>query len=77
MQPVSRQRISKHVLVATNTNIIELLFEMVFSTCSVQSGYKEDNWGDPVSCQCSDGSQPVQRRLGGWCVMAANLGVVG
>jgi hypothetical protein len=30
---------------------IELLLETVFSTRSVQSGYKEDNWGDPVSCQ--------------------------
>jgi hypothetical protein len=48
MQQVSRQRIGKDVLAATNTNIIiELLLETVFSTRSVQSGYKEDNLGDP------------------------------
>jgi hypothetical protein len=77
MQPVSRQGISKHILAATNTNTtIELPFETVFSTRSVQSGYKEDNWSDPVSCQCSEGSQLVKRRLGGWCEMAANLAVV-
>jgi hypothetical protein len=28
---------------------IELLFETVFSTRSMQRGYKEDNLGDPVS----------------------------
>jgi hypothetical protein len=37
---------------AMNTHItIKLLLETVFSTWSVHSGYKEDNWGDPVSCQ--------------------------
>jgi hypothetical protein len=30
---------------------IELLLETVFYNRSVQSGSKEDNWGDPVSCQ--------------------------
>jgi hypothetical protein len=51
MQPVSRQRIGRHVPAAMNTQtIIELLLETVFSIQSVQSGYKEDNWGDPVSC---------------------------
>jgi hypothetical protein len=29
---------------------IELLLEAVFSLRSVRNGYKEDNWGDPVSC---------------------------
>jgi hypothetical protein len=53
MQPVSRQRIDKHVPAAINTHTtIELLSETVFSTRSVQSGYKKDNWGDPVrECQ--------------------------
>jgi hypothetical protein len=37
MQPVSRQRIGKHVY---NTTV---LLEMVFSIRSMQSGYKEDN----------------------------------
>jgi hypothetical protein len=47
MQPVSRQRISKHVPVATNTHAtLEFLLETAFSTRSVQMGYKEDNWGD-------------------------------
>jgi hypothetical protein len=43
MQPVSRRWIGKHVPAATNTNtILELLLETVFSTRSVQWGYKED-----------------------------------
>jgi hypothetical protein len=51
MQPVSSQRIGKHVTVATNTTTtIELLLETVCGTRSVQSGYKENKWGDPVSC---------------------------
>jgi hypothetical protein len=28
---------------------IELLLERMFSTRSVQSGYKADHWGDPCS----------------------------
>jgi hypothetical protein len=47
---ISRKRIGKRVPAATNIHaIIELLLEMVFSTRSVQRGYKEDNWNDPVS----------------------------
>jgi hypothetical protein len=50
MQPISRQRMGKHFPAATNTHTtIELLLETEFSTRSVQSGYKEDNWGDRVS----------------------------
>jgi hypothetical protein len=50
MQPVSRQPIGKQVPAAMNKHAtIQLLFETVFSARSVQSGYKEDNWGDPVS----------------------------
>jgi hypothetical protein len=45
------QHVSKHVSGATNSHTIELLLERVFSTQSVQSGYKEDNWGDPVGYQ--------------------------
>jgi hypothetical protein len=49
MQPISRRRIGKHVAAAKNTyTTIELLLETVFSTGSVQSGYKADNWVDPV-----------------------------
>jgi hypothetical protein len=49
-EPVSRQRIGKDVPAAPITNAtIEIMLETVFSTRSVQSGYKEDNWGDPVS----------------------------
>jgi hypothetical protein len=52
MQPVSRQRIGKHIPAAMNSHTtIELLLETVFSTRSVQSGYKEEDWGDPVSCK--------------------------
>jgi hypothetical protein len=43
MQPVSRQRIGKHVSAATNMYMIELLLEVMFSTLYVRSGYKEDN----------------------------------
>jgi hypothetical protein len=46
---------------------------MVFSTQSVQSGYNLDNWGDSVQLLVE--SQPVKRRLGGWCEMDASLAV--
>jgi hypothetical protein len=48
---------------------IELLLETVFSTQSIQSGSKEENWGNPIE------NQPVRRRLGGWCEIAASVGV--
>jgi hypothetical protein len=52
MQPISRQWIGKHVPAATNTNTTtELLLETVLSIRHLQSGYKENNWGDPVSSQ--------------------------
>jgi hypothetical protein len=44
MQPVSKQRIGKHA-----STIMELVFETVFYIRSVQSVYKEGNWGDPVA----------------------------
>jgi hypothetical protein len=40
---VAMQRCGKHASTTT-----ELLLETVFSTRSVQRGYKEDNWVDPV-----------------------------
>jgi hypothetical protein len=41
----SRQRLGKHVPAATNTHAtIEVLLETVFSTRSVQRGYKEYSW---------------------------------
>jgi hypothetical protein len=44
MQPVSRQRVSKDVRVGTNTNAtMKVLLEM-FSSRSVQSGYKKDKF---------------------------------
>jgi hypothetical protein len=50
MQPVSRQRIGKHVLPTTNTHATtEFLLEMVFCTRSVQRGFKEDSWGEPLN----------------------------
>jgi hypothetical protein len=39
----------KYVPTAMNTNTVELLLQMVFPTWFGQSGYKEDNWGNPVS----------------------------
>jgi hypothetical protein len=44
MQPVSKQRISKHV-----SATMELLLEMVLFIRSVQSSYKEENWGNQFS----------------------------
>jgi hypothetical protein len=62
MQPVSRQRIGKHDPVATNTHAtIELLLETVFSIRSLQRGYKEDSWGDPVSWQLSSARETEKR----------------
>jgi hypothetical protein len=41
---VSRQRLGKHVPMATDTNVtVEILLKTVFSTWSVQKGYKEDS----------------------------------
>jgi hypothetical protein len=45
------------------------LLEVVFSDGSAMRLYSED------LMQCSSvGSQPVKRRLGGWCEMVASLG---
>jgi hypothetical protein len=47
---VSRQRLCKHIPTAMDTHAkIEVLLETVFSTWSVQRGYKDDNWGNQVS----------------------------
>jgi hypothetical protein len=47
---VSRQRLRKHVPAAMDMHaIIKILLETVFSTRSVQCGYKEDKWGNRVS----------------------------
>jgi hypothetical protein len=47
--PISRQRIGKHVPVATNTHAtIELFLEMMFYNRSVWSGDKEEKWGDSL-----------------------------
>jgi hypothetical protein len=47
---VSRQWLGKHVPVATDMHAIrEVLLEKVFSTWSVQRGYKEGNWANQVS----------------------------
>jgi hypothetical protein len=57
VQPVSKQRIGKH-----SSTTIELLLEMVFSTRTVQNGYKEDNWGNPVrQILCGGGVQYLHR----------------
>jgi hypothetical protein len=47
---IFRQRLGKHVPVATDTHAtIEGLLETVFSVWQVQRDYKEDNWGNQVS----------------------------
>jgi hypothetical protein len=44
---ISRQRLGKHVPVATDTHTtIELLLETVFYNLSLQRSYKEGNWGN-------------------------------
>jgi hypothetical protein len=40
------QRRDKHA-----SATIELLLETVFSTRSMQRNYREENWGDPVTCK--------------------------
>jgi hypothetical protein len=45
MQPVSKQRIRKHV------STTELLLETVPSIRPVQSGYKEEIWGNQFSSE--------------------------
>jgi hypothetical protein len=63
MQPISRQGMGKYVPTATNTHAtIELLLETVFSTRSLQSGYKKDTWGDPVELKvefCKGGPEEM------------------
>jgi hypothetical protein len=44
MQPFYKQQISKHVSTTT-----QLLLKKAFSILSVKSGYKEDNWNNPIS----------------------------
>jgi hypothetical protein len=47
---VFRQRLGKHVPAATDTHAtIEVLLKTVFSTRSVQRGYREDNWGNRLN----------------------------
>jgi hypothetical protein len=54
--------------------IMERLLETVFSVGSAPRLYSEDT-GQFISVECSSvESQPVKRRLGGWCEMAASLG---
>jgi hypothetical protein len=63
MQPVSRQRIGKHVPTETDTNTtIELLLETVFSTRSLQRGYKEDNWGERMLHEDDDRKCSVEKK---------------
>jgi hypothetical protein len=46
---ISRQQLDIHVSAATDTHATTVvLLETVFSTRSVQRGYKEDNWGNLV-----------------------------
>jgi hypothetical protein len=72
LQPVSRQRISKDVPATKNTHTtVELFLETVLSIRSVHKGViRKTIWATQ-----SVESQPVKRRLGGWCEMAASLRV--
>jgi hypothetical protein len=71
---VSRQQLGKHVPAVTNTQTtIVLLLETVFSTRSEQTGYKEDSWGDPVSCELSCTREAEKR----WCYSSVDNSVLG
>jgi hypothetical protein len=68
---VSRQRLGKYVPAAMGTHAtIEALLETVFSTLSVQRGYKEDNWGNR---ECSV-LESVKKR-GSWKGAAVQRGL--
>jgi hypothetical protein len=72
MQPVSRQWISKHVPVSTNMHAtIEYLSETCFLIVPCKVVIRKT-----IGVTRSVESQPVKRRLGGWCAMAASLGVL-
>jgi hypothetical protein len=59
---VSRQRLGKHVPVATYTHAtIQVPLETVFYTRSVQRGNKEDSWVNPVSSVWERGKEAVGR----------------
>jgi hypothetical protein len=66
---VSKERFGKHFPEATDTYAtIEVLLERVFSTRSVQRGYKEDSWQPTQFCTggCEEkrqlkGSRPSER----------------
>jgi hypothetical protein len=61
---VSRQRLGKHVPMATNTHItIELVLEMVFCTRSLQSVYKEDSCSPQFSWEFSSVRKAVKKRV--------------
>jgi hypothetical protein len=66
---VTRQRLGKHVHAETDTHATEVLLETMFSTRSVQRGYKEDSWGNRVSCV-----QESLRKGGSWKGTAAQRG---
>jgi hypothetical protein len=61
MKPVSRKRIGKYVPAAKNTHAAWLLLETLFSTRSVQRGYKVESWGDPIGSPCGCGVEYLHR----------------
>jgi hypothetical protein len=56
---VAMQRYGKHA-----STTIELRFETLFSTHSVQRGYLEDDWCDPVSVTGVSGYEEKRRGVG-------------
>jgi cytochrome bd-type quinol oxidase subunit 1 len=77
---------SKHtstiIVVAVGNNVMQLFLSScnswittmdtgVFSMWSMKRSYLEDNCSNPLV-----ESQPVKRRLGDWCEMAASLEVI-
>jgi hypothetical protein len=68
---VSRQRLGNYIPAATDTNAtIEVLLETVFSTRSVERGYKEDNLRNRVSSV-----REYVRKRGSWKGAAVQRGL--
>jgi hypothetical protein len=51
---------------------IELLLELMFSIQYMQRGCKEDNWGDPVSCQLIGSSAQEAVKIEPECMKLKN-----
>jgi hypothetical protein len=56
-----------------HASTIDLLFEKVFSTQSVQRGCEENNWGNPLFWELSSAKETEKRWLYNWVEFAFQL----